>query len=1124
MKKKRMNYSRNRLLKKLLNIMKLTVTLILLAVLSVHAKTYSQQTKLSFAFQKTSVADVLSFIEEKSEYYFFYKENELDANRVISIDVEKQEINQILDKILSGTGLEYSVIDRYVVISPSNGRKLELIGQSQKTVYGRVTDAANSGLPGVSVVVKGTTVGTITDMNGNFSIPNVSNDAVLQFSFVGMKMQEIAVDGKSVVDIVMTEDAIGIDEVVAIGYGTVKKSDLTGAVGVIKTESLDQQLNSNVANAIQGKLAGVTVENQGGAPGADMMIQIRGAGSLTNNNPLVLVDNFPANLKDVNPSEIQSIQVLKDASAAAIYGTRAANGVILIETKSGAKGDTKVTVNADFGMQSLSKKMDVLTTDEWIKVNNAARSAAGQQPTAIALHPEMPGKGVDWQDEIYRVAPVQNYEVSLSGGKDGLKFNTSFGYLDQQGIAKTTSYQKMNLRIKSELKRGKFTLGESIILLKDYNDLASSTGGGRGDALFEALLFIPAFNIYAPENVGGYNGPSGDVMNIGNPLAGLELIENTRENYRAIVNTYASFDFNDNLRFETRIGGTANLRHNFFYKPVYDVEIANSNPINDLSEENQLQKFSQIENILSFNKTFDKHSINAIIGQSAQSDYYRTVGGSIEQLPEGIKVLSAGSLTPGARGSEYKTNLISYFGRAVYAYENKYSFTATFRRDGSSRFSSNNKWGNFPSLAAAWNIGNESFFKELDTPITELKIRASYGVLGNQNIGDYQYLGLINSGRNYVVGIPETLWVGNTQLNYPAVDIKWESTATSDIGLDLSFNGGQTNLTIDYFRKITSDLLLQVPIPLSTGVSSYPYGNAGEVSNNGFEVMFNHQGSIGRELKYSVSATLSHVKNNVESLATGTQELSGGRATSNDAAVTYTKQGYPMFSFFVIKTDGLFRSEAEVQEHSKDGKLIQGNAAPGDIRFVDANDDGKIDNKDRVYCGSPFPDIDYGLRLELNYKNFDFSMFMQGTQGNKIYNGIRAYQDAVRININYSKATLNSYTFNSDSDFPRLTLTDPNGNGLPQSDRFLEDGSYLRLKDTQLGYTLSGRLVQKISNGANLRLYVGAQNLFTLTKYQGYNPDIAGGGYTGGGLGARGVDYSVYPLNRSYHFGLQFNF
>ncbi|WP_167607711.1 SusC/RagA family TonB-linked outer membrane protein [Maribellus sediminis] len=1000
-----------------------------------------------------------------------------------------------------------------------------IVSQQDVRISGTITDESGEPLPGVTVLVKGTSTGVVSDYSGKYAIANVPANATLVVSYVGMVTQEIVVGNQTTIDVVMVTDAIGLEEVVAIGYGTVKKSDLTGAVGVIKTESLDQELNTNVANAIQGKLAGVTVENMGGAPGASMKIQIRGAGSLTNNDPLVLIDNFPGNLNNVNPSEIQSIQVLKDASAAAIYGTRAANGVILIETKSGSVGATKISVTADYGVQSLSKKMDVLTTDEWIKVNNAARAAAGQQPAAIALNPEVPGKGVDWQDEIYRNAPVQNYQVSMSGGKNDLKFNTSFGYLDQEGIAQSTGYQKMNLRMKSELKKGKFTFGESLILVKDFYDQAGSTGGGRGDALFEALLFIPAFNIYAPENVGGYNGPSGDVMNIGNPLAGLHLVESETENYRANLNTFARFEFTEHLNFETRVGASAHLHYTYNYKPVYDQEVANSNPINDLSESNQMNKFWQIENILSYNRSFGNHSINAILGQSSQSWKSRTVGGSIEELPEGIKVLSAGSLNPGSSGSEYQNNLISYFGRAVYAFQDRYSVTATFRRDGSSRFSPQNQWANFPSVAAAWNVGNESFFQDLNTPITELKIRASYGVLGNQNIGDYQYLGLISSGRNYVVGDPESLWIGNTQLNYPAVDIKWETTATSNIGLDVGFNSGKTNLTFDYFNKITSDLLLQVPIPLSTGVNSYPYGNAGEISNKGFELALNHSGTIGSEVKYSIGATLSHIKNNVESLATGSQQLAGGSAVHHDAAVTYTKQGYPMYSFFLIQTDGLFRSTADVQAHSKDGELIQPNAVPGDIRFIDANDDGKIDTEDRVYSGSPFPDIDYGLRLALDWRNFDFSAFLQGTQGNKIFNGIRAYQDAVRININYSKATLDSYTFNPDSDFPRLDLVDPNGNGESYSDRFLEDGSYLRLKDVQLGYTFTqNSFVNKLSPNANLRVYVGAQNLLTITNYSGYNPDIAGGGRAGSGLGARGIDYSVYPLNRSYHIGLQFNF
>jgi TonB-linked SusC/RagA family outer membrane protein len=767
--------------------------------------------------------------------------------------------------------------------------------------------------------------------------------------------------------------------------------------------------------------------------------------------------------------------------------------------------------------------MDVLTTDEWIKVNNAARAAAGLDPTEIALNPEVPGRGIDWQDVIYKNAPVQKYEVSLSGGKNNLKFNTSFGYLDQEGIITTTGYKKMTLRVKSELKKGKFTFGESLILTKDKRDNTTTVGGGRGNAVLEALLMIPAFNIYDENNIGGYNGPSGSVMNIGNPLGGLELVDDNTERYKAIINTSMKFEITKHLNYEARVGATANIKQDYHYEPIYEMEVTGSNTRTYLSESQTTQKYWQVENILSYNKTFGKHSVNAILGHSSQSDSYRTFGGTKEGMPDNIMVLSAGSIQPQAFGDAYKNKLISYFGRAIYAYEDRYSFTATFRRDGSSRFSSNNRWGNFPSFAAAWNIANENFFSSLNTPVTTFKIRGSYGVLGNQNIGDYQYLGLISSGLNYPVGNPEQLWVGSTQVTYPATDIKWESTATSNFGIDLSLWGGKTNLTFNYFRKVTSDLLLRIPIPLSTGVNSYPYGNAGEILNKGFETMINYQGALG-ELKYSISASFSHIKNNVEELATGSQELAGGYATQKGPAVTYTKEGYPMYSFFLIQTDGLFRSQDEVLAHSKDGELIQPNAEAGDIRFVDANNDGVINSDDRQYCGNPFPDFEYGLRLSLNWNELDFSMFLQGTQGNKIYNGIRAYQDAVRINVNYSTATLDSYTFNPESDFPRLNLTDPNGNGEANSDRFLEDGSYLRLKDIQLGYTIpENLLLNKLSPKARLRVYFGAQNLFTITKYNGYNPDIGGGGYSEG-LGGRGVDYSVYPLSKSYHFGLQLNF
>ena len=631
-------------------------------------------------------------------------------------------------------------------------------------------------------------------------------------------------------------------------------------------------------------------------------------------------------------------------------------------------------------------------------------------------------------------------------------------------------------------------------------------------------MMIPAFSIYNEDALGGYGGASGSVLDVFNPVAALNLKNSKTDYYKALINLYAEVEIIDGLKYRLSTGITCEDHKNASSTAAYQVGSFFSNSQNYAYRSSALTKYWQIENTLSYNKTFGgKHSINAVVGYTTYKNKYDSFNASKKGMADGIWVLNGGSDEPTAGGTAYENTMISYLGRVIYSYANRYIFTGTFRRDGSSRFSNSKRWGNFPSLSAAWNMANESFFSSLDTPITQLKVRGSYGKLGNQEIGDYQYTGAITSGVSYATGEPNTLWVGNIQTEYVPRDLKWETTTTTNAGIDLGLWNGKLNYSLDLYQKKTTDLLLRVPIPLSAGANENPYSNAGEIKNHGLEMMINYNGSH-KDFKYSITGTFSHVKNEVQELATGSQVLTGSGATHGGSAVTYTKVGYPIYSFFLIKTDGLFRSEAEIAEHSKDGDLIQPNAKVGDIRFMDANDDGQIDGNDRVYCGSPFPKYEYGLRLEGAWKFIDASIYLQGTHGNKIYNGIRTYTESAIYTSNYSKTLLDSYSFNPESNIPRLDLNDPNGNGVDNSDRFLEDGSYVRLKSVQIGFTLSQRWLDRLSV-QKCRLYIGANNLITWTDYKGYNPDIGNSS-----ISSRGIDFRQYPLNRSYHIGLQMNF
>ncbi|MDR2774572.1 MAG: TonB-dependent receptor [Tannerella sp.] len=1004
--------------------------------------------------------------------------------------------------------------------------------QSNIRITGTVVDQPGEPVVGANVVEKGVaTNGTITDVDGHFSL-SVSQGATLAVSCIGFVTQEVSVKGQSRIDVILQTDIVALDEVVAIGYGIIRRSDLTGAIATLGSKDINTNVETKVIDAIQGKVAGLSIESLGGEPGSDMRIQIRGAGSLSNNNPLVLIDGVPGSMDMLNTNNIKSMQVLKDASASAIYGARAANGVILVETTGGRKGDVVFSANVDYGIQQLAEKMNLLNAEEWRRVNTDARAAAGLPPADFLSDylGELPVEGTDWQEAMYVTAPIQKYNLSASGGTENVNYHFAAGYLNQDGIVQTTKFNQLNLQVKTDYTKGKFKMGESLIVTKEFKKNTPEDGGGRGDVIESAVMANPNIKIYqsdyTPEQLALATTPVGSG---GNVIGILNLDRDEYDLYRMFFEAYGEIEFFKGLKYKLNIGSNNSFRHNFYARPIYALQdkYAMGTQMRaqdgEMSESNSTSTYWLIENTLNYQKEFGKHSLNILLGQSAEKSTYRDAGGTVYNLPDGVQVLSAGSRNASVFGSENANTISSLFGRAIYSYDSRYIFTGTVRRDGSSRFSDNNKYGTFPSVALAWNVSNESFLQ--DRPmVSKLRLRANYGILGNESIGNYQYLGLIQPSFYYTIGNSATNWIGSTQVDYPAVGIKWEETATTNLGLELGLWNDRFNLTFDYFKKTTTDLLLRIPIPYSAGSGSDPYGNAGKIENNGFELLMTYNGKV-QDFNFSLTGTFSHIRNEVKELSTTSQQLSGAVASLHGGTpVTYTKVNYPIYSFFVIKTDGLFRSQEEVDAHSKNGELIQKNAKPGDIRFIDYNEDGIIDGNDRQYCGSGFPDFEYGFKIYAEYKGFDMNLFLQGTQGNKIYNAFRTYTESVRAGNNYTKKVLDSYTYDPvNGNYPRLDITDPNGNDIDNSDRYLEDGSYLRLKTFTLGYTFPDRWVHNLSV-QRVKVYIGAQNFYTITKYEGYNPDIGGGQYQGSGLGTKGVDYSVYPLPRSYHIGLLFNF
>lgn len=1000
------------------------------------------------------------------------------------------------------------------------------LANAQKKITGQVTDAeTNNPVFKAAVMIKGTQKGTYTDEKGQYSIDAPAGSTLLITS-MEYDLSEVTVGNNTTINVTLKPKVSGLNEVVVIGYGTVKKKDLTGAIASLKAADIKTEGVSNVGRSLQGKLPGVTVESAGGDPGAGTRILIRGVGTLNNADPLYLVDGVQvANINNIAPGDIESMDVLKDASAAAIYGSRAANGVVLVTTKNGKSGKPVFNFRTNLGSQTLAKKYEVLNAEEWATVSNAAHDAgnggAGLPRLDIAANPSSLGAGTDWQKAIYRTAPIQQYYLSASGGSDFSRYSVSGEYTDQKGIVDMTGYKRYGVRAKTESTKGILKFGQTFLATREkWNQMSTGWGGQGGNAVGSAMKMIPTYQIYDENAIGGYAGASGSVVNIPNPVALLHLEDVSYELTSFLANAYAEVALRPYLKYKFNLGYTTSFGTTDDYVRRHEVGDLFKQNTNDMSRVQERDQLVLLENTLNFNKDFGKHSIQALAGYSYQKTRYNYNLMAKTNLPDGIKELDAASGTATVGGNSAESVLLSTLGRLIYSYDNRYLLTASFRRDGSSRFAAAHRYGSFPSVAVGWNINNEHFWHVDPQVVSSLKLRASYGILGNQEIGDYQYSAAIASNINYVLGETQQKWFGAIQTAYASPNIKWENTATTNVGVDVSFLKGALNASVDYFFKKTTDVLLNVPIPGSAGSSTAPVVNAGTIQNRGIELGMNYTNHIGA-LNYNVYGTLSAVKNKVIELGTGTQQIFGGQPTHHGASSTLTEAGGEVTGFYLIKAEGIFQSQEEVNAYKdKNGKLIQPYAAPGDIRFLDANGDGIISSADRVHLGSPFPDFEYGIGFNLSAHHFDLNIYMQGVSGNKIYNGVRQDMEGMNLEYNYAKTTLQAWTPEHHTNMPRAVIDDPNLNSQTSS-RFLESGSYFRMKTLQLGYTLPESINAKLHT-TSLRAYISADNLFTITNYSGFNPDL---GRTGSILD-RGVDYGhvAYPLARVLSAGIQLSF
>jgi len=973
-----------------------------------------------------------------------------------------------------------------------------------KIVSGIVVDAKGEPVIGASILIKGTSTGTITNFEGAFTIPvGLLKNPVLQFSYIGYNSQEIAVEGLNNLRIVLVEKSESLEEIVVIGYGTQRKKDLTGSVATIKSSDINSLPVPSISDAMQGRAAGVQVISSG-VPGSDASFRIRGVGTINNSDPLVVIDGFPIDggLNQLNMNDVESVQVLKDASATAIYGARGANGVVIITTKHGnSTGKSQLNFNYSYGIQNPTNKIKMLNASQFASLHNDMMANAGLTKNPEFADPASLGVGTDWLDAIFQTAAMQNYSLNYSGGNEKTNFYVSGNYFDQDGIVINTGYKRYTFQLNTDTKiLSNLHFGNTLTL---NHDIKSSGNYSIQNAMFA----LPTQPIYRAD--GSYSGPVGQPINAGdivNPIGLAKTVNNATNGYNLMGSIFGELEIVKDLKVKSTFGLQANFWDSRTWAPNYTWD-SSVNPNSYLSEQYNKNLTWLWDNTITYEHTFNRHRIGVMAGTSAQENDYNFMNGSIQNFASNVtQQLNNGIAQPTVGGSTSSWSLFSLMGRINYAYKDKYLVTGTIRRDGSSRFGPGNKYGTFPSASVAWRISQEDFFKNI-TFVNDLKIRAGYGVTGNQNIGNYSFASSLNTNKynfndNIVSAVVPTVM--------PNPYIQWEGQKQTNIGFDATLFNQRVDVTVDAYLKKTDKMLVPMVVPVSTGYSDVytPSINAGSMENKGIEITINTKNLTGK-FSWNTSFNLSYNQNKVVSINDTVPMPTGSIGLNYNLALI--KAGLPINEFYGFVTDGIFQTQAQVNSHATQvpGSDPYSRTSPGDIRFKDLNNDGVIDDKDRTYLGSPNPTFIFAMNNTFAYKGFDLSIFLQGVAGNKIFNANRLYTEAMSVAQNQTIATLNRWNGEGTSNtMPRAVFNDPNKN-TRQSDRYIEDGSYLRIKNVTLGYSIPGLLLKKI-HISTARFYLSAQNLFTFTKYTGIDPEV----------GSNGIDNNVYPVTRTYSIGV----
>ena len=1098
---------------KLFRIMRMAMFIVVMSIVQVFAiNSYSQSNRLSLSLKNVSAKTVLQQIEEKSQFFFIYDATVVDVEKNVSIELKDESITKILDELFVGTNVIYKINNRQIALSTETS-----VNQQQKSISGKITDSTRAPLPGVSVVVKGTTTGTITDVNGKYSISNIPENAILLFSFIGMKAQEVVVGTKSTINVMLDEETIGIEEVVAIGYGTVRKADLTGSVSTVSSKDFDKIPAASALDALQGKASGLQITTNSGMPGASSDILIRGVGSINGStSPIFVVDGMiTTTIDNLNPSSIESVSILKDASSSAIYGARAANGVILVTTKRGeGKKNIEVSLNSYLGVQTESNlKLKLLNASQFLELWTESYQNSGLDlPWNDEILAHYKGIDTNWKNLMMQTGVIQNYNLSITGGSEKSNYYVSAGLLDNKGMVINTNFNKYTVTINTDHKINDWIkFGNSLNIYSEKRQGTVAKGGIIEEPYTIALRKVPLTRVYEE------NGDYGHIFNSSlehmhaNPIwmakeTGNEIIDKGLQG-----NLYLSLKPLEGLEFITRGNMDYSNRYSSYFRPgvppIYGWEATNVNSVDKVYDETT---HWSSEFLLNYNKTISKdHEVKLLLGYSLEESKNEYLSGSRTGTPNNeIRFLDAGNPSSQLNGNSFSDwAFTSMFGRINYNFKDKYLLTATIRRDGTSRLTQSNRFGIFPSASIAWRASQEEFLKKVEF-INDLKVRASFGTLGNiLSVSEYGTIASLSEQNAVFNSEPAQGYTLTSAVNK---DLRWESASKKNLGIDATFWNNKLYTTIDYFIEDTYDLLFSDPIPYSTGLSGNPLINAGRIRNKGYELLIGYR-SKKADWAYDLSFNLSHVKNKVVDLGDRNLRTSG------------LEEGYPVRSFFGYKANGIIYNESQLSIYNQ-GTFT--NKGIGDIALLDIdgydNDgnltgtpDGKVDAADRTIIGKKYPDFIYGFLGTISYKNWSFQAQIQGVNGIDINYGPTG-SDAVVLMTSWARnedaRILNRYhpTKNPTGTWPILSKSNTGSNDT-FSDFWLQDASYLRIKNVNLNYNLPKNYCSKLGL-RELGLYVSVQNAYTFTKYDGPEVDTTSDPLTG------------IPQPRTWTLGLKVTF